>query len=283
MSGLLIAIAATAVSAPGLQDEPAAGPQSLEVSFLAGVWLPRLVGTVAQGGGDIRVHDEFELNNNEATLNLELTVRKAEFWELWFGGFDFSSSTAGPFRGAGQSFGSLVLANGTPYVSTFEMTSIAADLSVAVWRPFADGHSRAKGADNRTWNGRYGTDLRFCPQFGLRYIDVDQTVTTASGTEQGGGEWVAPYAGLLMELDYRPTDRMAWLALFRIQGSFAAGPALGGDGGTMWQVRAGITVQFTEMLGVMFGYRLVELNVDNGAYTLDGGLQGLFLAGSLRF
>ena len=315
MSGLLIAIAAAALAGSGQVDEPAGGagveapaagaqtpatgadkpplpqapdlsagaPASLEVSFLAGVWLPRMVGKVALGGGEIKVNDEFELNKSEATLNLELTVRKNDFWDLWFGGFDFSSSTSGPFRGDGKSFGSLVLNNGTQYTSKFEMTSVATDLSVAVWRPFADGHARELGADNRTWNGRYIADLRFCPQFGLRYVDVDHTVTTAGGTERAGGEWLAVYAGLMMEMDYRPRERTSWLALLRIQGSFAAGPALGGDGGSMWQVRAGATVQFTETFGFMFGYRLVELNVDNGAYTLDGGLQGLFIAGSLRF
>ncbi len=298
MSGLLIAIAAAALVGSGQVDEPAGAdkpplppapdspagaPQSLEVSFLAGVWLPRMVGKVALGGGNISVNDEFELNKSEPTLNLELAVRKNEFWELWFGGFDFSSSTAGPFRGDGQSFGSLVLNNGDQYASDFEMTSVATDLSVAVWRPFADGHSREQGADNRTWNGRYVADLRFSPQFGMRYVDVDHTVTTAGGTESTGGEWLAVYVGLMLEMDYRPKERLSWLALLRIQGSFAAGPALGGDGGSMWQVRAGVSVQFTEALGFMFGYRLVELNVDNGAYTLDGGLQGLFVAGSFRF
>jgi len=304
MSGLLITITTVALAGSAQVDGPAgvgadeqgsaAGEpplplldavvaSTLEVSLLAGVWLPRMVGSVALGGGEIQVNDEFELNKKEATLNLELTVRKQDTWELWFGGFDFSSSTAGPFRGDGQSFGSLVLNNGDQYASDFEMTSVATDLSITVWRPFADGHSREQGAGNRTWNGRYVADLRFCPQFGMRYIDVDQTVTTAGGTERAGGEWLAVYAGLLMEMDYRPRERTPWLALLRIQGSFAAGPALGGDGGSMWQVRAGVTVQFTETLGLMFGYRLVGLNVDNGAYTLDGGLQGLFVAGSLKF
>ena len=87
----------------------------------------------------------------------------------------------------------------------------------------------------------------------------------------------------MLELNYRPEERIPGLALFRIQAAVAGGPAFGGDGGGMWQVRAGITVGFTEMLGVMIGYRLVELNVDNGPYTFNGGLQGLFLAGSLRF
>lgn len=288
MNGLLVAIAAAAVTGPAVQDDqPVAQPlplvtESLEVSFLPGVWLPRLVGSVALGGGEIQVNHEFELNKNSATLNLELAVRKNETWEIWFGGYDFSVDTSGAFLGNGQTFGSLMLNSGTPYTSRLAMTSVATDISIAVWRPYADGHSR-HSADNRAWNGRYSTDLRFCPQFGMRYIDVDQQVTTAAGTATGGGEWLAVYAGLLLELDYRPPERVPWLAMFRMQASFAAGPALGGDGGLMWQVRAGFTVQFTETWGVMIGYRLVEINADNGPYTFNGGLQGLFLAGSLQF
>jgi len=296
MSGLLIILATTALAAPALPDsqEPALATEiplpgqpfrqhSLEVTLLPGVWLPRMVGTTALGGNPIRVNDEFDLNANEATPNVELTIRKDEIWDLWFGAFGFSTDVSAAFHGSTQTFGSLVLNDGDPYTASLDMTSVAIDLSVAVWRPYADGHSRSMGGRNRTWDGHYIADLRFSPQFGMRYIDVDQSVTTAGGTEDTGGEWLAVYAGLMLELNWRPQERIPGLALFQMQGSFAAGPALGGDGGVMWQVRAGLTVQMTEMFGVMFGYRLVELNADNGPYTINGGLQGLFLAGSLRF
>ncbi len=296
MSGLLIVLVAMALAAPALQDgqEPAVATeaplpgqpmrlQSLEVTLLPGVWLPRLVGKTALGGNPISVSTEFDLNANEPTLNVELAIRKDEIWDLWFGGFAFSTNVSAAFHGGPQTFGSLVLNDGDQYSASLDMTSVAAELSVALWRPYADGHSREMGDRNRTWDGQYIADLRFSPQFGMRYIDVDQSVTTAGGTEDTGGEWLAVYAGLMMELNYRPQERISGLSLFQIQTSFAAGPALGGDGGVMWQVRAGITIQMTEMFGVMIGYRLVELNADNGPYTLNGGLQGLFLAGSLRF
>lgn len=313
MSGLLIVLATTALAAPALQDgrqvaaepdpalrdmaageEPAGAAQpplpgqpfrqhSLEVTLLTGVWLPRMVGTTALGGNPIRVNDEFDLNGNEATLNVELTIRKDEIWDLWFGGFTFSTDVSAAFGGGTQTFGSLVLNNGDAYTASLDMTSVAAELSVALWRPYADGHTRAMGNRNRTWDGQYIIDLRFSPQFGMRYVDVDQSVTTAGGTEKTGGEWLAVYAGMMLELNCRPEDRIPGLALFQLQASFAAGPALGGDGGSMWQVRAGINVQLTETFGVMIAYRLVELNADNGPYTLNGGLQGLFLAGSFRF
>ena len=171
MSGLLIAIAAAALAGSGQVDEPAGGagadkpplpqapdlsagaPPSLEVSFLAGVWLPRMVGTVALGGGEIQVNNEFELNKSEATLNLELAVRKNEFWELWFGGFDFSSSATGPFRGDGQSFGSLVPHNGPQYTADFELTPVAPALSVAAGRPVAVAPPRRPGAGARPGPG----------------------------------------------------------------------------------------------------------------------------------
>ena len=302
MSGLLIVMASMALAGTALQGEPpetdvpgaaiadiAADeplqplPTSLEVTLLAGVWLPRLVGNVELGGPSIDLEDEFDLDSNEASLNLEFAIRKDEIWELWFGGFDFSTSVTGAFMGSGATFGSLVLSNGDPYRSTLDITSVAAELSVTVWRPFADGHSREMGTRNRTWDGHYGTDLRFSPQFGMRYIDVDQSVTTTAGTVDTGGEWLGVYAGMVMELDYRPMQRVPGFTLFRFRMSTALGPVLGGDGGFMWQIRVGGTVQFTDVFGVMVGYRLLQLNADNGSYTFNGGLQGMFLAGSIRF
>ena len=93
MSGLLIVLATTALAAPALQDdqEPALAAQqplpeqpmrqhSLEVTLLPGVWLPRLVGKTALGGDPIWVNTEFDLNANEPTLNVELSIRKDEIW-----------------------------------------------------------------------------------------------------------------------------------------------------------------------------------------------------------
>ena len=150
MSVLLNVVASVTLAGATLQGEPPMPPPSLpanpatslEVTLLAGVWLPRLVGEVALGGAPIKVNDEFDLNANETTVNLELAIRKDEIWELWFGGFDFSTAVTGAFRGGGAAFGSLALSSGDPYTARFEMTSVAAELSVTAWRPYADGHSR---------------------------------------------------------------------------------------------------------------------------------------------
>ena len=186
MSGLLIVLVTMALAAPALQDdqelavEPAGSAQpplsgqpmrqqSLEVTLLPGVWLPRLVGKTALGGNQISVSTEFDLNANEPTLNVELAIRKDEIWDLWFGGFAFSTNVSTAFHGGPHTFGSLVLNDGDQYSASLDMTSVAAELSVALWRPYADGHSKAMGDRNRTWDGKYIADLRFSPQFGMRY------------------------------------------------------------------------------------------------------------------
>ena len=118
----------------------------------------------------------------------------------------------------------------------------------------------------------------------VRFVDVEQTITLVDGSRaEADGEWVGVLGGLQITLDYRPEQHVPGLRMLRMQASLGVGPALGGDGGIMWQVRGGLTLQVTEQLGFMFGYRLLELDVENDDYALDGGLQGLFLAGSLRF
>ena len=86
-----------------------------------------------------------------------------------------------------------------------------------------------------------------------------------------------------MSLKFRPETPIPSFRMFEMQAAFAAGPAFGGDGGVYWQVRAGITWHFTDEVGFMLGYRLSEVNVESDESSCRGGLQGLFLAASIRF
>ncbi|MHC4220057.1 MAG: hypothetical protein ACYSU7_16555 [Planctomycetota bacterium] len=287
--------AVTTMALAGAPSEPAApGPESprpprpessLQVTLLPGVWLPRLGGDVNQGPGgtDISLDKQLGLDDQEATINVELTVRKQEVWSLTFTGFHYDTGKNTAFDGSGT-FGGISLSDGDPIRSDFELTSVSGEFAYALWRPYADGSTRAgAGPDNRTPDGHYICDLRIAPLFGMRYLDVDQSLASGGSTVVTGGEWLAVYGGLEVTLDYRPEDAIPLMRMFRMQASLAVGPALGGDDGSMWQVRGGITIQVTENVGVMVGYRLVELDVENDDYQLDGGLQGLFLAGSIRF
>jgi hypothetical protein len=268
---------------------PAAGPAapaaSLEVRLLVGIWLPRLNGDASlgpTGSPELDLSRQLNLDDREPTPSLELTIRKKEIWELIFSGFSFSTEASGTFSGRGT-WGSIVLSDGDPFQNSFDMTSVAAEVAVAVWRPYADGAPRAEGTDNRTSDGRYAVDLRFSPTFGMRYLDVTHSLSSGGTTETAGGEWLAVMVGLDAALEYRPDGRVPLLDTFGMQAGVSLGPALGGDGGTAWQVRGGFTVQFTEHVGVLVGYRLVEMSVENDDYSVTGGLQGLFFAGSIRF
>jgi hypothetical protein len=281
----LSVLAGTAVRADPPPEAAAAPPpaSSLQVRLLPGVYLPRLNGDASLGSGapDIDLADDLGLDDQEPTLNVELTVRMEEILEVIIGGFDFSTESSGYFVGSG-SFGNLVLNDGDRFRASFDMTSISAEVAVALWRPYADGSAR--GGDNRNPDGRYVVDLRISPVFGLRYLDVDQALSVSgSGRETTGDEWLALLVGGDVTLEYRPGDQLPLLDMFGMQAGFSAGPALGGEGGTVWQVRGGLTLQFTENVGVLIGYRLVELDVESDDYNLEGGLQGLFLAASIRF
>lgn len=282
-------VAATALlgQSADSQTTPAAPvppPSSLDVSLLAGAWLPRVGGesSLGVGGSVIAVDTQLDLSDTEPTLNLELTFRKNQVWDLTFTGFSFSTLGSGNFVGT-ATFGSLTLNNGDPYVSTFEIKSASAELAYAFYRPYAEGSAYAEGIENRTWDDQYIADLRFAARFGMRYLDVDQSISSLGTTASGGGEWLAVYVGLDVELDYRPEHEIPFLRLVQLQAGLAVGPALGGDGGFMWQVRGGLAIQFIEQAGIFVGYRLVEMNVEKDTYSFDGGLQGLYLAGSIRF
>lgn len=263
------------------QDDPPSRPpvDDLEVTAFAGVWIPRLDGVAGLGpSGSLDLDDDLDLHDMEPTFNVELAIRKDEAWQIILGGADFSTDAAGLFP-TSATFGSLNLSAGDQFRSTFELTTISAEVAAETWRPL----TRDPGPDNRNADGRYTADLRFGPAFVVRWVDADHTVEqTGVGTETAGGEWLGLLGGFELTLDWRP-ENVPLMTMVRWYAGLALGPAIGGDEGLMWQVRGGLVLHVTETFGVMVGYRLLELDVDSDGYALDGGLQGLFLSGSIRF
>ncbi|MHC4590685.1 MAG: hypothetical protein ACYTAQ_15520, partial [Planctomycetota bacterium] len=83
---------------------------------------------------------------------------------------------------------------------------------MALWRPYADDPTSAGESNNRTRDGRYAVDLRISPVFGVRYLDVDQSLSVVGGgRETTGGEWVALLFGGDITLEYRPEERLPLL------------------------------------------------------------------------
>ena len=89
--------------------------------------------------------------------------------------------------------------------------------------------------------------------------------------------------GLRLNLQYEPDP--AWWIMKRLEMDVAAaaGPALDGGSGGFWQIRAGMTAYVTEQIGFTLGYRLLEMDLSDDEYDLDGGMKGLFVAGTVRF
>ncbi len=257
---------------------------SLRVEILPGVWLPRLGGKASLGPGsaELDLALDFDLDDSEPLPNVEVTIRKGDLFELMFSGAGFSTEASGTFPGD-AAFGAVVLTEGEPYRATFDLTSVGAELAINAGRPFTRDPQKAIALGNVGGDGRPVADLRIAPVLGARFVDVEQTLFSGGETATGEGEWTCLYGGLQVTLDYRPEVHVPLVETLRMQCAFGVGPALGGDGGTMWQVRGGLTVHMTETLGVMVGYRLLELDVGNDDYELRGGLQGLFLTASLRF
>lgn len=284
--GPCLCLLAAATAQTG-QDPAAAGGggipsvPDLQVDVLSGAWLARLGGDASLGGGaDIDLATQLDLDDMEPSLNLELAIRSRDKWLLTLGGTDFEASASGRFAGNAD-FGSISLADGDPFSSSFEISTVFADLAVAVWRPFTSSPERIAELDNRTRSNRILASLRISPLVGGRFIDVDHTVSASGAREDAGGEWLALYTGLQVTMDYRP--EITLLERLRLQAALGLGPALADETGWAWQVRAGMSLHVTENFGVLIGYRLLELDVENEGYALEGGLQGLFLAGSLRF
>jgi len=68
-----------------------------------------------------------------------------------------------------------------------------------------------------------------------------------------------------------------------IDSKLLIGTLFGEDGGSMWSLQTGIVLQFSQNVAGYFGYRLQELNAEDGNYTFNAGLQGLFVGGEIRF
>jgi hypothetical protein len=271
-------------AAPEALETPGTGPAGLKITLLPGVWMPRLDGCVSLGPGNssIELALDLDLDAWEPTFNGELTIAKGDLFEIFLEAAIFSTSTEGTFGGS-ATFGPVVLDPGDPYSASFDLTSVAVELDINVFRPVTRDPARAAAASNLRADGGHVADLRFSPLVGLRYADVDQVVESGGVSARAGGEWASIYGGLQITLDCRPEARLPMVDSFRMQAALGIGPALGGDGGFMWTVRGGLTVQITRSIGIVVGYRLLELDVENDDYELQGGLQGLFFAASLRF
>lgn len=251
-------------------------PNDLHFSFTPGVWLARLGGDVKLGpstaAAHINLENDFDLDSQETAFNFEMAVTKGERWQIDASGFDFSTDARGTF-GFDGAFGDAAFTAGDAFKSSFDMTSVALAVSYWQWHPI----------DSIEKDGNL--DLRFSYGGGIRWLDVDQdlTLTDTDTTASGDGEWLIPELILQLNFKYQLPGSFPVLDAFEVLGYGSIGPAIGGDGGVVYSLRAGIRFWFCQNASLDFGYRLLEADVQSDDYEFQGGLQGLFLSGTIRF
>lgn len=278
---LLLAAAMSAMAGPAAADElpPRITPE-LEVRLTAGVWLARLGGNARLDNGSnsrLELKEDLGLRDMEAVFNAELNISKHEFFDLHLSGFSFSTDSSSSFSGSGA-FGDVQFADGDPYRASFDLTSVSGELRLALYRPFHNSDQKFNS------DGRRRVKFHCGPSVGARYINVDQRVEHVGVSRaDAGGEWFAFTGGAHFALMFRPDGDFPFVDRFGLDAAVSVGPLMGGDGGIAWNVQSTFRMYFTDNFSLHVGYRLCEMNAKNDGYEFRGGLQGLFLGGSLYF
>jgi hypothetical protein len=234
-----------------------------------GVWLPRLGGTITDGGGAVDFETNIDLRRKETIPVVEFKVKPVEDVVMSLSFFDFSVSGSGTYAG-NDTYGAMVMASGNRWSASTEMQSVGFEAAWEVWQPY-----KAKN----------GTTLSFAPVAGLRWFGVTTRLEnrTTSLAVEHQNSWIALQGGLEMDFRWEMDSVTSMIDSMGISAQGLAGSMFGGDGGSMWTAQAGVSLYFNSSTALFFGYRLQELNADDGNYTFDAGLQGLYLGGELRF
>ena len=250
----------------GLQD---AQTDETPALLRGGVWLARLGGTIQDGGGKIDFEDSISLLSKEKVPLLEFSLQPTSTLTMSLSFFDFSTSGNGTFIG-NDVYGGVTFANGNAWSGSADIQSVGIETSWSIWQPY-------KTSEDAT--------LTFAPVAGLRWFGIDTKLSNDSSAQEvtHANTWVTLQAGLEMEFRWDTRNTLDWADFISIDAQLLVGAMLGNDGGAMASIQTGISVDFTPNIGGFFGYRLQELNAEDGTYTFDAGLQGLFLGGEIRF
>jgi hypothetical protein len=222
---------------------------------------------------NIDLGSQLDLNDLEVAPNVELTLHIGDRWHVGGQWFDFSTEDTGPFNGNGNvDFGSLTLSDGDQINASFDMASYAVEVGYDIISSYETSVPRASSG------------VRLAPFVVARYVDVEQSVEQVGvGREDADADWFSVLFGLDLNVRLEPQDGLPLGHALELEGGGAVGPAFGGDGGFVWQVRAGFRWEITPNIAAYVGYRLLELDVEDDSYEVDGGLQGLMFGGSIRF
>lgn len=240
------------------------------VDVQPGVWLTRVRGLTASGGGTFELDQELGLDKHNTAFRGSLAVTR-EPWAVKL--MSTSFSTVGSVETTGGTWGGQAVTAGDP--TAFDATWLQFE---AQW-----DHKSPKGDGSRRTNDPL--DLLFGPHVAVSYLDLEQRLTSAStlNTVSRDGAWWTVMVGgqLTMQADLK--RMVGWLHQLKVEVAGAAGATING-GGAAWSVRAGLTLQFTETVGATIGYRLMEFNeLEQGDWTVSPRFPGLFVGVNVSF
>lgn len=271
----------TWIGAPALGDSVPPTPaeltakQRIDLEVRAGMYIPRFSGEAMLGSGlfarDLDLQEELDLSDRAETLNVELAFGR-DRWKMFFGGFDAGVEGRGVMPRT-TDFGDVRLAAGDSFESSLDLTTVSAELRYAAWHPYRKDDTG-------------DVALTISPVLGMRWMDIDMEVVNPGGVRAGraraGGEWLGLYLGGAVTFSY-DTPALPVLKRFDLDAAFSAGPVLGGDGGTAWQIRGSIMMYVSDDVFLEVGYRLVEFDVENDDFAFAGGSRGLFIGVGVEF
>ena len=234
-----------------------------------GAWLPRLGGTITDGGGAIDFESNIDLRSREDVVLVEFELRPIEHLTVSLTAFDFSTSGNGSFVG-NKTFGGVAFNNGDLWSGKTTMQSVSAEAAWDYWRPYPRGGN---------------TMFTLSPVVGAQWYGtgVDLQNDTSALSVNRDNSWLALYGGLRFDLGWDTRGKISWIDSFSMGATLTAGALLGNDGGSLWAIQAGVSLEFTKGFSGYFGYRLREMNGEDGTYTFDAGLQGIYAGIQFRF
>jgi hypothetical protein len=240
-----------------------------QAQLRGGVWLSRLGGTITDGGGAVDFETNIDLRHKESVPMIEFQVEPIADIVVSLSFFDFATSGSGSYNG-NDTYGGMALTNGDLWSASTDLQSVGFEAAWEIWQPYDAGDAAI---------------LSFAPIASMRWFGVKtrlENVTTAQEVTHQNS-WIALQGGLEMDFRWDVSGSTDFIDAISLSGQVLGGTLVGSDGGFLGSIQTTLSIYFTDSIAGFFGYRLQELNAEDGNYTFDAGLQGLFVGGEIRF
>ena len=238
-------------------------------SLRGGAWIPRLAGTILDGGTPIDLETNVSMHDAEKSPLVEFNLNPMNSISVSCSVFDFETKGSGAYSGI-DNYGEASFVTGDSWNAHIAIQSVGFNASLNMIEPYPS-------SNNAT--------LTFAPVIGMRWFGIESELrnNNTDNTATHRNSFIALQGGCNVEFRWHDAEEFWGANEITLQSELLLGSIFGGDGGAMWGVTAGIEAQMSNILGIYFGYRLQELDVEEGEYAFDAGLQGLYFGAQLQF